>query len=148
MTKSAICMKSIFVLASVTWLCAIAATTAMAQSPSVASDTVVWEVDQFTDQNTSTTEAFSCKFITTRNEITWLQRSDAFVNRLRVGAVTGQWPDLSVDGSIEFEVTFQDRTGRLRFERTGGSVLIKMYFMEGDRNSMPYVFHVDRYFKQ
>jgi hypothetical protein len=141
MNRLSINMKTLLIIALV-----LAGVQAQAQSPSIYQDTITWEVNQLTDLAQNHSEPFQCKFITSPSGIRWLQQNDAFVQEFIVQGATGEWLDLSTDGSREFEILFQERSGRLRFERTGGQVKIRMTFMEGGRDTMPYLFHVDNFF--
>jgi hypothetical protein len=116
--------------------------TSKAQVISIGSDSIVWSVDQLTDLLQNQTQSYECKFITSAEGIVWLQRDDDYQKTLAVSSVSGNWSDLSSDGFYQYAVTFQNRSGTLRFEKASDTVTIRMSFVENGKDTMPFLFHV------
>lgn len=113
------------------------------QNISIENDTVKWEVDQLTDTNASATMDFACQFITDKGAaIRWIQQNGEFVSVFSINASEGTWTDLNMDGYKEYDITYLGKQGKIRIERSGGSLQISMSIMEGATNTTPYIFRV------
>lgn len=91
-----------------------------AQSSNPQSDTLRWNASGFTDQNTNATVQKTCQFVTYGNsKIDWIQKSGTVTYTLTVNGVSGNWTDANTDGSITYNVSFNEFTGTLVITRSG-----------------------------
>jgi hypothetical protein len=113
-----------------------------AQTLSVENDILEWQVDNLYDTAANVTSAFTCQFITyPDSKIAWVQK-DNYTIEFNIRSTEGNWDDPDQAGSMEYSVKYEDKKGKIRISRSVDGIQIRMFFMEDDKNTMPYVFHV------
>jgi hypothetical protein len=141
-------MKKFYIILAVTGMLACAAS-AKAQSLNIGNDVLQWDVDQLYDSAASDTKSdFTSQFITYGNsKIVWVQK-DNYTTEFTVRSADNTWNDPTLDGSKDYYVKYDTRRGRIRITKNGNVIQIKMFFIENNKNTMPYVFHVKTVSKQ
>src|SRR5579859_7508382 len=133
-------MKNILIL-SFCFFCL----TANAQQMNIMQDTLTWNVVSAVNQADQSQFAFKCSFITYgANALDWSQSDGEFVSNYTITSSTGQWTNLTGDGTIAFNVQNGDGTftGTLTFARSSGVVTVHLrLFVKGVLNQ-DYVFTV------
>lgn len=108
-------------------------------------DTIQWSVDNFIDTADSVATQFDTdsKFMIYGNKsISWLQKANAYELTYNIDSINGSWLDTGVDGTIVYNVHYQDTPGTLTFSRSDGQIKVQMFFGTDAKNTMPYIFHV------
>jgi hypothetical protein len=105
-------------------------------------DSLQWQVEQLTDTNTDQTSEFTCVFTTSPSTVLWVQNGGEDATTFPVTSVSGNWNNVENDGTITFNVTFQNKPGEITFSRAGGQIRVSMNFVQEQRNTTPYIFTV------
>lgn len=115
---------------------------AEAQTANIESDVLQWEVDGLYDSAANTSVDFTCQFITyPDSKIVWIQKDD-YTSEFTIRSSSSDWTDPSVSGVVDYNVKYADKRGTLRISRVSDLTQIRMYFIDDNKNIMPYIFHV------
>lgn len=113
----------------------------VSHAQSLTSDVIRWDVTSLTDTNTQQTIAYTCHFITyPGDKIEWVQNNATTV--LDLEQTTTAWTNLAADGQVIYAVEMNNNNGSITISRTGGTLQLKMDFMEGSVNQTPYTFFI------
>ena len=106
-------------------------------------DNIKWDVDSFVDLGDTTSHTNPSSFFSyANNKIVWVQKDD-YAIEYTISSTAGDWTDVTADGSLTFNVTFQSRAGKFVFSRADGTYQIKMEFLDDNgKNIVPYIFHI------
>ena len=127
----------------------LAAFCAKGQTLVLGQDTLQLHADHFVDGHDTTTHSLASSFVVYGNQkISWAQKDGGYVLDYPVQSVTGTWADLATDGSMDFAVKFNTKSGTFHIEKSQGVLTVSMQFPENGKNTMPYTFYIDTYAKQ
>jgi hypothetical protein len=133
-------MKNILIL-TFCFLCL----TAKAQQMNIMQDTLTWNVVSAVNQADQSQFAFNCSFITYgANTLDWSQVSGEVVSNYTITSSSGQWVDLTTDGTIAFNVQNVSGyvTGTLTFARSSGVVTVHLQLLVKGKLNQDYMFTV------
>jgi hypothetical protein len=141
-------MKSLYIIFTLAML-GLGVNIGKAQTLSIGNDVLQWDVDQLYDSAANSTASdFTSQFITYGNsKIVWVQKNN-YTTEFTIRSADGNWNDPALDGSKDYYVKYDTRRGRIRITKNGNVIQIKMFFIESNKNTMPYVFHVKTVSKQ
>jgi hypothetical protein len=90
------------------------------QTANPSSDTIRWNSAGFTDQNTNVLVQKTCQFITYgSSKIDWIQKGGKLTYTFNITGINGTWTDANTDGTITYNVSFEDFSGSLVINRSG-----------------------------
>jgi len=131
MTKMKTIFKKYFQLKYFVLLCCIEFAFA-AHAQNIQTDKIQWNATGFTDLNHNTVvNNAPCQFISTGNQIDWVQGDGSYVNSFAVLTTSGTWPDLSKSGSIILSVKADVLTGDITLSRDSNGITIKLVLAGG-----------------
>jgi hypothetical protein len=108
---------------------------------SIEDDVVEWTADHLFDLRAHVDTSYHCKFITYRQErLEWVQND--YVVVMPILSSEGEWHNLEADGIYIFNVRLKDMSGKIVFARVSGEVQVRMEFLEGSSNSLPFLFNI------
>jgi hypothetical protein len=133
-------MKTLFILFFAVILTAGAA---QAQTLSIKTDSLVWNVNQLLDAAQNATSDYTAQFISYgKSKIVWAQH-DNYNNVFTVTGTSGSWNDLSSKGSFQYNVNLNGKSGTITFARTATGLQITTTLTDSGKNALPYVFYVN-----
>src|SRR5690349_11210188 len=108
-------------------------------SQNISVDNIVWSIDNLRDSASSELMPFVCQFKVYPGDekIEWIQNGGDYVSTFQIRDTEKNWTDLSGQGSIEYKVKYQGKSGYFQIERTSDSFHIKLFIMEGNKNLLP-----------
>src|SRR5689334_9711135 len=106
----------------------------------ILTDNINWTVDNLLDSASNATMPFASQFkvYPAQQKIEWLQDGGGYVSNFTITSVSSQWTDINQNGEVEYETTYQGKSGVVRIERGSGFFHIKLFFMEGNKNLLPF----------
>jgi hypothetical protein len=119
--------------------------TANAQQMNIMQDTLTWSVVSAVNQADQTPFAYTCSFITYgANSLDWSQVNGEIVSNYTITSSTGQWADLTSDGTTAFNVqnATGNITGTLSFARSSGVITVHLQLLVKGKLDQDYVFAV------
>ena len=132
-------MKALYLL----FFCALSLGAKAQSNSPILEQTITWSVDSLKDVANNQTMLFSCQFKSmTTEKISWIQQNGNYTIDFVINAVSGNWADVAGDGSLEYSVTHNDKSGTIRIESVSGKKTIAFNFPEAGVNSMPYIFEI------
>jgi hypothetical protein len=110
-------------------------------------DNIVWSIDNLRDSTSSESMPFVCQFkvYPVDEKIEWIQNGGDYVSIFQIRDTEKDWADVSGDGSIEYKVKYQGKSGFFRIERSSSSFHIKLFIMEGSKNLLPLTLHISSF---
>src|SRR5690242_13191163 len=102
-----------------------------AHCQNILTDNISWTVDNLLDSASNATMAFSSEFkvYPSQQKIDWLQNNGDHTSTFTITSVSSEWTDISQNGIVEYETTYQGKSGVFRIERGSGFFHIKLFFM-------------------
>jgi hypothetical protein len=126
----------------------VVASRVQAQSLSIKTDILVWNANQLLDQVQNSTSDYTAQFITYgKSKIVWTQQNN-YTNEFTIKSSSGTWDDPSTQGSIQYNVTLNGKSGTITLARTANGLQITTSLTDNGKNTMPYVFYVNALNKQ
>jgi hypothetical protein len=115
-----------------------------AHCQNILTDNINWTVDNLLDSASNATMAFNSQFkvYPGQQKIEWIQDGGSYVSTFTITSVSSQWADINQNGAIEYDATYQGKAGLVRIERGSDFFHIKLFFMESNKNLLPFTFHV------
>ena len=120
------------------------ASSSIAQTLSVNTDTLVWQVTGFYNSSTGNEASLASQFTSQPDAILWSQNSGSQLDTFTINSQSGTWADASQDGSVTFNVTWKTLSGTLQFQRVNGQASIVMSIMKDGANITPFQFSVSQ----
>jgi len=127
---------------------AAGASRVQAQTMSIKNDVLVWNVNQLLDQAQTSTSDYTAQFTTYgKTKIVWTQQNN-YTSEFSIRSSSGSWDDPSTQGSIQYNVTLNGKSGTITLARTASGLQITTSLTDSGKNTMPYVFYVNTLNKQ
>ncbi len=95
------------------------------QAQDVRKATLRWELSASTDLQTQVQSDYEATLKTSTNQVTWEQRNGTRVTTYAITSVEGAWTDVSLEGSLTYNLSRNNRNSRMTFTRNGqGAVTV------------------------
>jgi hypothetical protein len=102
------------------------------QAQNILSDKIQWNTSTLTDLNHNKTESSTtCQFVTSGNQINWVQGSGSYIVSFTMTGTSGAWSDLTKPGSVNFSVISGALTGTITFSKDTSGTSIKLVLSGG-----------------
>ena len=118
-------------------------------SQNLQTDKIQWVSTGFYDSLAKVNVTVACQFVTNPSggQVDWIQDNGNYVTSFTISAFTGSWPDLSVDGSVVYQLTASQVNGTLSIVRAGGTTSLKL-ILATPSGPISNIYQISSYTKQ
>lgn len=114
-----------------------------AQTLSADTDSLTWKASGFHNITKNEDVTAYSEFSSNSAKIIWSQNGGADINEFPVTSIQGSWTDVTQDGSILFNVTWNSLPGAIQIARAEGQVTITLIINKNGANITPFTFSIN-----
>ncbi len=89
---------------------------------------IQWTATSVTEVKSNTTESNASQFVTSPDQIKWIQKDGQRVYTFSISQKVGTWPNVNQDGSITFQVSLNNKPGSVRIEKKAGVITLTLIY--------------------
>ncbi|MBX2895770.1 MAG: hypothetical protein KF763_10030 [Cyclobacteriaceae bacterium] len=101
-----------------------------------------WDVNETENLKNDERTGYSCSFVSTPQEIKWIQRNGTRSTTFNVVSTLGTWPDILQDGAITLNVMRGTDKGIVTFSRNNGQHLVMLDFSASGSSAIKQKFFI------
>lgn len=87
-----------------------------------------WTASEVTDVKTGLVESNTSQFITSTNQIEWIQKGGQRVYTFTITQTIGAWLNVAQEGAITFQLNLNNKPGSITIQKSNGATLLTLIY--------------------